>query len=278
VGTDWRLHFGINLESLQCDFCELTDAHGGETFQRVPVAAGDRVLGDRVYATPPGIAHVAAAGGHVLARVNHKALPLFDGRGRLLRLVQRLRSVKVGQCRVWSAFVRQGPHAYRGRLVAVKRSRWSACLERRALRKRAAKRQKRLSRTALFLAGYFYVWTDVPAPVLDAAAVLNWYRCRWQIELCFKRMKSILGLGELPNKRPDSCRAWLHGKLLVALLLERLLDEAEHFSPWGYELGTPPQSLARGSLHVPRTGGGHCATRGAGRDHATVEGHHPQPR
>ena len=66
VGTDWRLHFGIDLERLQCDFFEVTDAHGGETFQRVPVTPGDLLLGDRVYATPPGIAHVAAAGGHVL--------------------------------------------------------------------------------------------------------------------------------------------------------------------------------------------------------------------
>jgi hypothetical protein len=227
VGTDWRLHFGINLESLQCDFFEVTDAHGGETFRRIPVAPGDLLLGDRVYATPPGIAHVVAAGGHVLARVNHKALPLFDIRGKPLRLAERLRSVKVGQCRQWSALVRHGPCDYRGRLVAVKRSRWSACLERRALRKRAAKKQKRLSRA-----------------VLDATAVLNWYRCRWQIELCFKRMKSIIGLGELPKKRKDSCRAWLHGKLLVALLLERLLDEAEHFSPWGYELDAAAQPLA----------------------------------
>ena len=244
VGADWRLHFGINLESLQCDFFEVTDAHGGETFRRIPVAPGDLVLGDRVYATPPGIAHVKEAGGHVLLRVNHKALPLFDFSGNPWPLTERLRTLEVGQCQQWSVLVCYGPSAYRGRLVAVKRSRWSARLERRALRKRAAKKQKRLSRTALFLAGYFYVWTDVPEEVLDATSVLNWYRCRWQIELCFKRMKSILGLGELPKKRPDSCRAWLHGKLLVALLLERLLDEAEHFSPWGYELDTTAQPLA----------------------------------
>ena len=243
-GTDWRLHFGINLESLQCDFFAVTDAHGGETFRRIPVAAGDLLLGDRVYATPPGVAHVANAGGHVLVRVNHKSLPLFAVNGKPWPLTKRLRSVKVGQCRQWSVLVRHGPCTYRGRLVAVKRSRWSACLERRALRKRAAKKQKRLSRTAIFLAGYFYVWTDVPTTVLDATAVLNWYRCRWQIELCFKRMKSLLGLGKLPKKRADSCRAWLHGKLLVSLLLERLLDEAEHFSPWGYELDGTAQPLA----------------------------------
>jgi Transposase DDE domain len=244
VGTDWRLHFGINLESLQCDFFEVTDAHGGETFRRIPVANGDLLLGDRVYATPPGIAHAADRGGHVLVRVNHKTLPLFDFRGKPFRLAARLRSLKVGQCRTWSTLVRHGACAYHGQLVAVKRSRWSACWERRALRKRAAKKQKRLSPVAIFLAGYFYVWTDVPAEVLDATAVLNWYRCRWQIELCFKRLKSILHLGALPKKRENSCRAWLHGKLLVALLLERLLDEAEHFSPWGYELDPAPQPLA----------------------------------
>ncbi len=275
VGTDWRLHFGLNLESLQCDFFEVTGAPGSETFRRIPVARGDSLLGERVCAAPPGIAHVADAGGHVLALVNHNALPLLTFGGKSLGLADRLRAVKVGQCWPWPALARHGPRDYRGRLVAVERSRWSACLERRALRKRTAKKQKRLSRTAVVPAGYSSVWTDVPAEVLDARTVLDWYRCRWPIELCFKRRKSILGLGELPKTREDSCRAWLHRKLLVSLLLKRLPDEAEHFSPWGYELVAAAQPLAGGPLPVPRTGGGHRATLGAGRDHATVEGDHP---
>jgi hypothetical protein len=202
------------------------------------------LLGDRCYGTPPGIAHVARAGGHVLVRVNHKSLPLFDIEGEPFRLVEALRSTTVGQVREWPTVVRHDSGNYPGRLVAVKRDRWSAALERRALRKRASRKQRKLSRTALFLAGYFFVWTDVPAKTLDAAAVLAWYCCRWQIELYFKRLKSILGLGEVPKRREDSCRAWLHGKLLVALLLERLLVNAEHFSPWGYELAAATQSLA----------------------------------
>jgi len=244
LGTDWRLHFSVNLEDLQCDFFEVTDVSGGETFRRIPVASGDLVLADRCYGAPPGIAYIVEAGGHVLVRVNHRTLPLYDSAGERFRLVDELRSTRVGQVRQWPTVVRHGERGYPGRLVAVKRDRWSACLERRALRKRAAKKQKTLSPTALFLAGYFFVWTDVPTSVLDAAAVLSWYRCRWQIELMFKRMKSILGLGKLPKRRADSCRAWLHGKLLVALLLERLLDAAELFSPWGYELLPATQSLA----------------------------------
>jgi hypothetical protein len=41
-----------------------------------------------------------------------------------------------------------------------------------------------------------------------------------------------------------SARAWIHGNLFVALLIERLLDAAEHFSPWGYRLSEAPESLA----------------------------------
>ena len=152
--------------------------------------------------------------------------------------------MRLGEVGRWPAVVRHDAGERPGRLIAVKRSAWSAGLERRALQKRASKKQKSLSAKALFLAGYFFVWTDTPAGVLGAADALEWYRCRWQIELCFKRMKSILGLGELPKRTDASCRAWLHGKMLVALLLDRILHEAEAFSPWGYELDRPAKPLA----------------------------------
>ena len=57
-------------------------------------------------------------------------------------------------------------------------------------------------------------------------------------------MKSIMGLGQLPKFSDASSRAWIHGKLFVALLLERLLDAAEHFSPWGYRLATATEQMA----------------------------------
>jgi hypothetical protein len=243
-GTDWRVHFSVNLADLQCDFFQVTDAHGGETFRRIPVAPGDLLLGDRCYGTPPGIAHVANAGGHVLVRVNHKALPLLDIHGKPFRLVEELGALTVAEVRQWTAVVRSDLRECQGRLVAVKRDRWATAWEQQVLRKRSLKKHKGPSRTALFLAGYFFVWTDVPTVTLDPETVLAWYRCRWQVELCFKRMKSILGLGDLTKRRDDSCRAWLHGKLLVALLLGRLLDNAEHFSPWGYKLAAATQSLA----------------------------------
>jgi IS4 transposase len=33
----------------------------------------------------------------------------------------------------------------------------------------------------------------------SAVQILEWYRMRWQIELVFKRLKSLAKLGHLPN-------------------------------------------------------------------------------
>jgi hypothetical protein len=66
--------------------------------------------------------------------------------------------------------------------------------------------------------------------------VLELYRLRWQCELAFKRLKSLLGLVQLPKRADGSARAWPHGKVFVALLTERLIAEASRFSPWGCRL------------------------------------------
>jgi Transposase DDE domain len=250
TGTDWRVHYAIDLVDLQCDFFELTDVHGGETFRRFPVRPGDLLLGDRTYGTPPGIDHVVGHGGTVLVRVNQQALPLFDPRGRRFPLVAHLRGLRVGRVGEWPAWVHAKDRGIPGRLVAVKRGRQAARCARRRLHRKAQRKQKRPSERALFLAGYVFVWTTIPAGVLDSAQVLELYRARWQIELAFKRMKSIMGLGQLPKLSEASARAWVHGKLFVALLVERLLDAAEHFSPWGYRLDAEAEPVARGALSL----------------------------
>ena len=61
----------------------------------------------------------------------------------------------------------------------------------------------------------------------------------------FKRFKSLAQLGCLPKYDEDSAKAWLYGKLLAALLVEKLIH-ANSISPWGYAVGpaTPTKRLA----------------------------------
>jgi hypothetical protein len=244
TGTDWRIHYALNLQTLQCDFFQLTDMYGGEMWRRFPVLPGDVMLGDRGYATPPGVEHVVKAGGDVLVRLNRSALPLWDAQGKRLQVLEPARTLSPRQTGEWAAGVRceSGP-VLAGRLIIVRKSRQAAAQARQRLQQAASRKQKPLSAESLEAAQYFFLWTSLTA-AWSRFKVLELYRSRWQIELAFKRMKSILGLGHLPKKDPQSCRAWLHGKLFTSLLVERLIGAAKTLSPWGYELGEAQEPMA----------------------------------
>lgn len=244
TGSQWRLHFALHLANLHCEFAALTAVHGSETFRRVPLQPGDVAMGDRAYGNPPGVEHVQQQGADVLVRINLSNLPLYTPARRRLPVLPRLRRLRVGEIGSWRAAV-QGPRAVVvGRLVALKKSRRAARAARRTLRRRARKTGKTLGRTTLEAASYVTLFTTRPQAEFPARRVLEWYRLRWQVELAFKRMKSLMNLGQLPKHVAASCRAWLHGKLLVALLVERLIAEAEALSPWGYPLAAPAQPRA----------------------------------
>jgi hypothetical protein len=246
TGSLWRVHWSVNLSTLRCQFFELTDVHGGEKFARFPVGPGQLVMGDRGYSTPPGIDDVRVRGGHVLVRANPMSLPMFRSkRGSRLDVLARVRGMKIGEIRAWPAWVK-GPEDrwHRGRLVAIKRSMASTRRELRRRERRLTHRERKLGPRGKAMARYVFVWTSLPASEMGRRKVLRYYRARWQLELVFKRAKSIMGLGQLPKRSDASSRAWVNGKLLVALLVEKLWQQAEHFSPWGYGLSRPPKSLA----------------------------------
>lgn len=252
TGSQWRIHYALNLADLRCDHFALTDQRTGESLAHIPVQPGDLLVGDRGLGTAPGIVSVLRRGGDVLVRTNLHNLPLFSAEGRRLRFLPRLRRVRVGTVAEWPAYVRaENGELFAGRLVAIRRSARAAAAARRRARRKSTRNGLTIQASTLAAAGYVTVWTSVPSTGLSAAAALELYRLRWQIELAFKRSKSLLGLGQLPKRNDASSKAWLHGKLLVALLIERLIVEAEALSPWGYPLKETAQSVARSALDGP---------------------------
>ena len=100
----------------------------------------------------------------------------------------------------------------------------------------------------LILARYMVLLTNCEAGVTPEQA-LEAYRFRWQIELAFKRLKSLLHLDQLRAKDPDLAQTYLLAKILGALLVEELVVRAGDFSPWGFRLvPTPTEPLASPSL------------------------------
>ena len=133
-----------------------------------------------------------------------------------------------------------------GRLCALRKSQQAIAAAERQLNQREHKNQVRVRPETREYAHYVMVFTTLPGAEMDAAEVLEYYRFRWQIELVFKRLKSLLAVGHLPKHDERSSRAWLYGKLWVALLTQKLVRLGASISPWGYELGaTPPgESMA----------------------------------
>lgn len=245
-GANWRVHYVVQLPSLECDFFEVTDASQGETFERVPIAPGDLMLGDRGYARRRGIAHVLDSGADVLVRLNQANVPLLSADGSRFDLIEHLSTLQGHEPGEWPVFFEHQKRRYRVRLCAVRKTEEATERSRTRILRLARKRGHQARTETLEAAAYVFVLTSLDTD-FTATDVLRLYRARWQIELAFKRMKSLFQAGHVPKSDPVTAQAWLHTKLLAALLIERLSEQARSFSPWGFQLppGQPLETVQR---------------------------------
>jgi Transposase DDE domain len=248
TGSKWRLHYSIDFPSLRADEVIVSTSQDGETLKRFTFQRGQIALADRGFANPPGVAHVYHSGAHVVVRMNLVTLPLYRADGQRLDVLDCVQTLQPGQCGAWDVWVKDtaartdgdkdksgdgpGPRRIAGRLCAVRKSDASADKARARANRESQRSGCKVQPQTLLAANYVLLFTTLDK-TFAVQQVLELYRARWQIELVFKRLKSLAGLGHLKKHDPRSARAWLQGKLLGALLVEALLSRTEHFSPWG---------------------------------------------
>lgn len=253
TGSAWRIHYSLRVPDWTCDAFSLSAAEGvgtGESLRQYAVGRDDCLVADRGYAHAAGILHVHQKGGYVIVRHNAQTLPLENVDGTGLATLKKLGTLQTpGEVASWPAYVRsESGQRVAVRLCAVRKSPEAILASQRKLRRRAQRKGQELRPETLEYAQWIMILTTVPSARLSDVLVLEWYRIRWQIELAFKRLKSLAELGHLPKHDPASSRAWLYGKLLVALLTEKMQRYSKAFSPWGCrwcDQGAPSQSLAR---------------------------------
>jgi len=245
TGTDWRIHYCFQLEGLICDHFSITTPKTVEGFERFPVGTGDIMVGDRGYCRRRGISHVLDNDGEVMVRFHSTNLPLFKRNGKPWPVLEHLRSLEEGTVGDWDVWIKNDEGLLvKGRLCSIRKSREAIELAIKKIHQRASRQGKKTRPKTLEYAEYVTVFTTLNRHGWNGNDILSLYRGRWQIELVFKRLKSIAGVGSLPKYSQESSKAWLYGKLLVTLLTERLRQEAENISPWGYPL-SPPMRCCR---------------------------------
>jgi hypothetical protein len=246
--TTWRLHVGYDLATGQVDQLELTDVHGAENLQRLSYRPGDIVLADRYYARPRDLRPVIDAGADFIVRTGWNSLRLLQPNGEpfdlFAALAAQAEQESEVQVRIHEGMTGAAPaEPLVLRLVIRRKDPEQAQTEQKRLLKDAKKRGKQPDPRSLEAAKYILLLSSLPADAFPPADILALYRFRWQIELAFKRFKSLAGLDTLPAKKPELARAWIYARLIVAIIAEQIAGQVPDSSPSGDE-STTRKSIA----------------------------------
>jgi hypothetical protein len=237
TGTDWRVHGVFDLGRGGFSHLELTDRHGAEALERGTPQPGEIRIGDRNYARAPVLRRFRAQSGGTadfIVRLGWNALQLSNPAGKPFDLIGYLQCLPPDETPhevTLRAQVGRDAPPLPVRLIAQRKTPEAAEATRAALRRAAARKGKALDPRSLIAAEFMILATSLPRSGYTAKAVLAVYRLRWQIELAFKRLKSLLHIDQLPTRTERGSRSWLYAHLILALLCDDLSQDFLESSP-----------------------------------------------
>jgi hypothetical protein len=221
--VQWRAHVLINPATGGFQRVELTDDSGGEKLSRYKIQRGEIVLGDRAYGTARGLYAVREADAHALVRFNPGNLRTCDEQRQRIHLAEKEPLVPSVGVVEFSLTIPVPPTSTKSHKTwdSAKAIAW---LPARALASRTRSGE------------VIWLITTLDATQLPPVQSMVLYRARWQIELLFKRLKSLLHLDTLPSRQGPTAKSWMLARLIAAALAQRLVQPSGPLSPWGYEL------------------------------------------
>ena len=229
-GRLYRLHYAIDLFRLTALSFKITGQEVGETLLNFDIKKKWLVLADRIYGSLTGINYCLNAGANFIVRLRFGAFKLYGADGKEFHTLQWLREINDSSAADVEVYVKLPD-------LGLTKLRLCACkipadmLEKvaRKNKRKDSKKQIKTSLNAKFMSQFVVVITALPETI-TADEIISMYRFRWQVEIYFKRLKSIIDFGSVPLKTEDSTHAWLTGKLMVSLLIEQMIAEVP-FSP-----------------------------------------------
>lgn len=236
TGTDWRLHFALDMLSLKCNQFIVTKQNVGESFTNFKIKSNDLIIGDKAYGRHKSMKYVSDNGGYFITRFMNKAFTLKDENGAEVNMSNIVKKIKIGDVYEFKGYAApKGKEALPLRFCILKKSKADGDKSVKEAIHEQGRKQRKIDKDTIELHRYIILMTSLPDDI-SAHEILNLYRMRWQVELAFKRLKSIFGMGHLPKKDVESGIAWLHGKIFYAILVQTIADESYLFSPWGYPI------------------------------------------
>jgi hypothetical protein len=235
--TSWRLHAVYDLGRGGFSQLELTDKHGAEAIERGAPIPGEVRIGDRNFARAASLHRFRQEGANqadFIVRVGWNAFSLIRPDGSDFDLITHLGTLPAELAPhevILRARVGVLDPPLPLRLIVRRKTPETTEAARNKLRAEASRKQKVLDPRSLIAAEFMILATSLPAEGYPAEEVLAVYRLRWQIELAFKRLKSLLRMDRIPTRTERASRSWLTAHLILALLCDDLSQEFLESSP-----------------------------------------------
>lgn len=230
----YKLHYSIDLFTLSAHELHITDEKTGEKLSNFKkLRKGDIVMGDRIYGTMPGITHIRQLGADYVLRIKAHNFPIYNEKKQKIDILKNLSALQRGEVAEIKAKCLINDQYDSIRICAMRKDRKSELAGLKRLVKENQRKQGGKLPTNLQQASNMYIILATSlGDKVTTAQVLELYRMRWQIEIAFKRLKSLFRYNDLPAKNSKSVNAWFYGKLLLAALCETLVNTGR-FSPSG---------------------------------------------
>jgi len=220
-GRLWRIHAVLDLPSERFSRFDLTDEKAPEMLDKCDVVPGEIRVADRGYMRAHRIAAALAAGGDIIVRAGWKQARWLDADGTPLDMMALLRAAEAtGRIDRPIGIASGSGNTLRLRLVAFRKSPAAIAEARRKTRREATKECKTPTSDTLQAAEWILLVTSLDATEFPTEQIGELYRVRWRIEMAFKRLKSLIGLGGPPGEDPAVAKTWILAHLLMILLLE----------------------------------------------------------
>jgi hypothetical protein len=228
----WLVHTVFDLTELRFRVVEVTGRSEPERLARGGVRPGEVRIGDRGHARAEALAEVIVGGGDLLVRAAANYPRLVDQAGQPIERLALCRQATHERPAEQPVMIKgKGGTSVAARLVITPLEPEAARHARERARRNARHWGYRASEVAIEMAGYLMLLTSLPVETWPSRRVLSSYRLRWQVELAFKRLKSLLGLDRLPAKSQVLARSWLLADLILALLIADAARDLLAFPP-----------------------------------------------
>ncbi len=230
TGDDWRLHLAYDFTAGRLGEVRVTDRYGGESLGPFALRPGDIAVADNGYGYRTSIATAVRQQADVVLRVTPATFPVVTAPGEVYDVVAWLR-MPGDSTREWHGWCVWDQQRYPIRLLAAQLPPAAAEVARRRVRRKAQKKGRTPSATALLLADWVLLVTTLAAAAWPLADVLRLYRARWQVELVFKRMKQLLRLNQIRSTNKTSIEATVRALLIAWALQEGMMAEIRTHLP-----------------------------------------------